>query len=179
MCTVFVFLETGYTLLLLPPCTLQKTACSKPKVTLHSSEELGWSPWDSDAPDQGQFLGLWTFTSSMGWPLAWCPGSEGNAALHPHTVLQTGSQPVEAGWGSSSLTCTAEVQGPAPPTVYAELGSSHAEARVYHQDWEWPLQTSFTLYLAWWDWLRNDLLISAWLAEDSCHVPFVYSWMNK
>lgn len=27
-------------------------------------------------------------------------------------------------------------------------GSSQAEAHVYHQDWEWSLQTSFTLYLA-------------------------------
>lgn len=130
MCPVFVSLETGYTLLLLPTAILQNTACSKSKVTclpgsLDSSEVLRWSAWD---PMHLNRASSWHCEWS---PPAWAGHLWGAQILGavllciPHTMPQTGLQPVKEGRASSSLMRTAEVQGPAPPC--AGPGASHTE----------------------------------------------------
>lgn len=119
LCQVFVFLEVGYTLLLLPTSIPQNTDCSKPKVThlfgsLHSSEKPRWSPWDSNALD-------WVSCRHCGHSTAapadhLCSTQIWRAMLLCTPILCPEQACSQCRWamGSSSVMATCTGAGPSP-----------------------------------------------------------------
>lgn len=184
----FVFLETGYTLLLLPTCTLHVPCLFQAK---------GYPPaW---FPSQ-----LWgAGVESLGLRRTWPGPVSGAVNIHlPHglstwVVSRFGGQchfapsdcaPHRFAVSEGALReRLSDVQSrdaglPITQSPYERPGSSHAEAHVYHQDWGWSLQTSFTLYLAEQDkiWEMMHLYLHGGLKSAGCHIClFMNEYINE
>lgn len=163
LCRVFVFLEIGYTLLLLPTSIPQNTDCSKPKVThlfgsLHNSEKPGWSPWDSNALDWVSCRHCEHSTPARAGHLC---STQILRAMMLCTPILGPKQSVKLGHGEQ--LCDGHLQRCRTRPLLLMPGQDPAEM-CSQSTRSTTFRNKFYSLPHKQVWLRNDLLLSAWLA---------------